>query len=322
MTAIIHDATVVPAEYWKTNYTSSCSMDGISILIPVYRDNCLKQVESLVAQCRRMAEHGLKWEILVVDDGSPVDESMVNSPIGRMENCSFIKRNNNYGRSSTRNFLVRLAHYDTLIFQDSGLQPSDNIVETYIHYAGKAQVVCGTVEVAPEAMSRSSLRAVYESAYSRHATPKKLNRHPYQSFRSCNFMALRQVMLDHPFSEDVKKYGYEDVLFGKQLKESGVGVLHIDNAVKYVNLEANSQYMLKVDEAITTLYNYRSEVSGYSRLLSLVELLQRHHLLGLVNLCGKLANHAIRKQLEGNCPSLLLFNVYRGFTLAAKYRDK
>ncbi len=294
-------------------------MDGLSILIPVYRDNCLKQVESLVAQCRKMAERGLKWEILVADDGSPVDESLINSPIGRMENCTFIKRNRNYGRSSTRNFLVQLAHYDTLLFQDSGLQPSEHLVETYINYAGKAQVVCGSVEVAAEAMSRSSLRAIYEAAYSRHATPKKLNRHPHQSFRSCNFMASRHMMLQHPFSEDIKKYGYEDVLFGKRLKESGVGVLHIDNPVRYVNMESNSQYMRKVDEAMATLYENRDEVMGYSRLLSLVERLKRLRMLGVVNVLGKLTVNAIRKQLEGKRPSLLLFNVYRGLTLAAKY---
>lgn len=294
-------------------------MDGLSILIPVFRDNCLKQVESLVAQCRKMAEYGLKWEIIVADDGSPVDESLVNSPIGRMENCSFIKRNRNYGRSSTRNFLVRLAHYDTLLFQDSGLQPSEQLVEVYLRHAGQAPVVCGSVEVAAEAMNRGSLRAIYEDAYSRHATLKKLNRYPHQSFRSCNFMAARQVMIDHPFSEDIKKYGYEDVLFGKQLKESGVGVLHIDNPVRYVNIETNSQYMRKVDEAIATLYNYRAEVRGYSRLLALVERLQRLHLLGLVNVLGKLTVNAICKQLKGKRPSLLLFNVYRGLMLAAKY---
>lgn len=313
----------MPVEYWRTDFSILyCSVDGLSILIPVYCDNCLNQVKSLVGQCRRLSESGLKWEIIVADDGSPVGENTVNSPIGRIEHCSFIMRNHNYGRSSTRNFLVRLAHYDTILFQDSGLLPSESLVETYIKYANKAQVVCGSVEVAPQSMNKSLLRALYEDYCSKRFTPETRNRNPYMSFRSCNFMASRKVLLDNPFSEEMKKYGYEDVILGKQLKESGVGVFHINNPVRYINIESNGHYLRKVNESIDTLYEYRAEIRGYSRLLSLVEKIEKLHLSTVVSLADRFFCSFIERKLSGKTPNLFLFNIYRVFLLQRKYTSR
>jgi hypothetical protein len=46
-------------------------------------------------------------------------------------------------------------------------------------------------------------------------------------------------MLNIPFDERIRNYGYEDVLLGKRLKENKIDILHIDNPLILDNYESN-----------------------------------------------------------------------------------
>ena len=297
----------------------SFSIMKLSILIPIYKDNVVRQVALLQGQCKALEAEGLEWEIVVADDGSPQHLFDVNAPVADMDGCRLLRRERNGGRASNRNFLARNARYPWLLYQDAEALPGDSLVRRFVECAGRADVVCGSFGV-PEAEARGGkLRCMYELQTQRRLTAATRNRKPYGCFHINNFMIRREVLLGHPFDESMTGYGYEDVVFGKHLEQARVGVFHIDNPVAYQGFEDNMAFIAKVGESVGTLYRYRDELHGYSALLGLVEKMKRCRLLWLSHLFMMAFSRLIVSNLSGRNPSLFLFNVYRVGLLADKF---
>lgn len=295
-------------------------MQGLSILIPVYCDSCVEQVKVLCRQCRGLQ---MPWEIVVADDGSPIDKASLNDEVAEMDGCRLIKYPENIGRAGIRNFLAQQAHYDTIIYIDAGMMPSARFIAVYVEHIGKAEVVVGSLKVDENHIDRSNLRCKNELRAERRSSAQKRNQSPYTNFHSGNFMIRRQTMLDHPFRGEIKTYGYEDTLFGKGLAEKHVSILHIDNPLYFVRFEPNARYLEKTREAMLTLYTYREELQGYSGLLTLVSRLQHSHLLRITMWITmwitRLTKDALTQSLSGNHPRLWMYNLYRICCLSAYY---
>lgn len=302
---------------WKS--VNFASMQGLSILIPVYKDSCVAQVTALLRQCRGLE---MPWEIVVADDSSPSPYDALNDEISSMMQCRLIKRFKNVGRAAIRNFLAREARFDTLLYIDAGMMPSEGFIKTYVKSMGRADVVVGSLKVAEGCVDLSNLRCKNEMKAERGHSVSKSNEHAYRNFHSGNFMAKRQVVLDYPFREDIKTYGYEDTLFGKGLADNNVSILHIDNPLLFVRFESNARFLEKTEEAMRTLYDYRKELKGYSALLHLVDSLQRHRLLWITVWITRLTNIAVRRRLIGRRPSLFLYNVFRVCCLSRNYMNR
>lgn len=295
-------------------------MKELSILIPVYNDDVVVQVSELQRQCQAMRE--LAWEIIVCDDGSTDDSADNNKAIEEISGCRLILRERNHGRASTRNYLARVAKYDTLLYIDSGLMPNPRFVENYVDNIGRASVVCGNIEVSPECIDMTNLRCKNELNAQRRFTAAKHSKAPYKNFHTTAFMIERRVMLSNPMREDIKTYGYEDTLFGKQLADRRISIVHIDNPVLFVRFESNERYLEKTKEAMHTLYIYRSELKGYSGVLIVVERLKRMHLLWSLLLINRLFFNRIVDNLKGERPNLMLYSIYRMCLLADKMAEK
>lgn len=295
------------------------SMQGLSILIPVYKDSCVAQALALRRQCQGL---GMQWEIVVADDGSPSPYDALNDEISSIGGCRLVKRRENVGRAAIRNFLAREARFDTLLYIDAGMMPSDGLVAAYVENMGRADVVVGSLRVAKGSVDLSNLRCKNEMKAERRHSVGKSNERPYANFHSGNFMISRRVMLDNPFREDIKTYGYEDTLFGKDLAGRQVSIIHIDNPLLFVRFESNERFLEKTEEAMLTLYAYRKELKGYSALLHLVDGLQRRHLLWITVWITRLTNVAVRRRLMGDNPSLFLYNVFRVCCLSRYYMKR
>ena len=123
-------------------------------------------------------------------------------------------------------------------------------------------------------------------------------------------------MKAHPFDSRFKAYGYEDVLFGKRLAESGIEVTHIDNPVLINEFEPNSVFVKKTEEAILTLCRFEQDLEGYSNLKTKVAALGRYIPLSLFRLWHRIMKNKEKRNLTGPKPSLLLFKLYKlGFFL-------
>lgn len=287
------------------------SNKAISILIPIYNSVCVKQVKELSAQAQQL---NVDYEIIVADDDSPLkDVVRDNEAINDMPNCQYIVKPTNTGSAATRNFLAGKSRYPWLLFIDCDVEISNpSFLRTYLLYIDNDyDVINGGIAVADIPQMGSNLRYIYEKAAEADHTAAKRQKQRYQEFRSTNFMIRRDVFLQNPFDERFTKSGYEDVLFGKHLKHSNAAILHIDNPVTMTEFETNPDYVLKTERNLRTLYQFRSDLRGYSRLLTLVSGIHISAILWLMRLWHRMFGAIERRNLCGSRPYLLVFKLYR-----------
>ena len=283
----------------------------ISILLPAYNNVCVPLVEELQRQAALLP--GLQYEILVADDGSTCQEAIhQNRLIGQWPCCRYIERKQNTGRSAIRNFLAREAQYGRMLFVDSDLHVcSPSFLKDYLEAEGDV-VVGGILKGGDALQLASNLRYRYETDYQRKHDFHHRKQTAGKDFSAASFLATKQVMTICPFDENFKGYGYEDVLLGKSFSLHGFRIVHINNPLLMDKYEDNDTYLEKTQEACRTLYVFRSELQGYSKLILWQEKLQKHPwLYGLLRKSFPWASPWMRKWLTGNHPSVTLFNAYK-----------
>ena len=281
----------------------------LSILLPVYNCHCEALVTELQRQC---VESGTEFEIIVADDGSSVASYIEhNLRIERLEGVRYITRKQNVGRSAIRNFLISQAQGEWLLFIDGDLTlDNSHFIRRYLQ--AKSNVVVGGIRIGGDLNRwKNNLRYRYEKAYEQQNTPQDRQCHATKHFRTTNFLAHKDIMMEHSFDENFVQYGYEDVLFGKSLAIDHIAITHIDNPITLDFFESNSEFLDKTEQSLRTLYTFRNQLKGYSQLLETAEKIKKLHLQKLVNAVYFLVGQRIKKHLQGNNPSIFLFNVYK-----------
>lgn len=289
----------------------------LSVLIPTYNGDCRQQVTLLCRQAQQLP--GLKYEIIVADDGS-TDRRMAElcREVEQLPGCRFIDRGVNSGRAAIRNFLAREAQYEWLLFMDCDMSiPSPDFVRNFLDCQAHDMVYGGYIVGEGE---KSNLRYRYEKACEPQHRAEKRREHPFLHFHTCNFMVRREVMLAHPFDERFRHYGYEDVLFGRQLREAGISISHIDNPAGFFCFEDNAHFVSKTEEGLRTLYEFRDDLRGYSQMLTAVEGGIIGRLQAPIRLWHRLFGQLERRNLCGPHPSLHVFKLYKlGYYLSINH---
>ena len=302
----------------------------LSILLPSYNNVCVSLVQVLQRQAdalRGRLGKPFRYEIIVADDGS-TDAACIdaNRVIGDMLHCRYLRMEQNVGRAQIRNVLISESCGDYVLLIDSDLFLCDDNY-LYKYATSTADVVYGGTRIGGEGFAmvdneantenlKGNLRYIYEKKAepSHRATFRQLR--PNQEISVCNLYARRDIMEAHPFDSRFKAYGYEDVLFGKRLAESGIEVTHIDNPVLINEFESNSVFVKKTEEAILTLCRFEQDLEGYSNLKTKVTTLGRYIPLSLFRLWHRIMKNKEKRNLTGSKPSLLLFKLYKlGFFL-------
>lgn len=302
----------------------------LSILLPSYNNVCVSLVQVLQRQAdalRGRLGKPFRYEIIVADDGS-TDAACIdaNRVIGDMLHCRYLRMEQNVGRAQIRNVLISESRGDYVLLIDSDLFLCDDNY-LYKYATSTADVVYGGTRIGGEGLAmvdneantenlKGNLRYIYEKKAepSHRAAFRQLR--PNQEISVCNLYARRDIMEAHPFDSRFKAYGYEDVLFGKRLAESGIEVTHIDNPVLINEFESNSVFVKKTEEAILTLCRFEQDLEGYSNLKTKVTTLGRYIHLSLFRLWHRIMKNKEKRNLTGSKPSLLLFKLYKlGFFL-------
>lgn len=302
----------------------------LSILLPSYNNVCVSLVQVLQRQAdalRGKLDKPFSYEIIVADDGS-TDAACIdaNRVIGDMLHCRYLRMEQNVGRAQIRNVLISESRGDYVLLIDSDLFLCDDNY-LYKYATSTADVVYGGTRIGGEGLAmvdneantenlKGNLRYIYEKKAepSHRAVFRQLR--PNQEISVCNLYARRDIMEAHPFDSRFKAYGYEDVLFGKRLAESGIEVTHIDNPVLINEFEPNSVFVKKTEEAILTLCRFEQDLEGYSNLKTKVTTLGRYIPLSLFRLWHRIMKNKEKRNLTGSKPSLLLFKLYKlGFFL-------
>jgi glycosyltransferase involved in cell wall biosynthesis len=279
----------------------------LSILIPTFNSVCTELVKTL---CRQAAAiESLTFEVVVADDGSTDQATLsANRSIALLPRCRFIEVGTNRGRAAIRNFLAREARYPWLLFLDSHMSiVREDFVDRYLSNDG--EVLYGGYVVGQG--EPSNLRYRYEKACeARHRTEERRKR-PYQHFHTGNFMVSREAFISHPLDERFHRYGYEDILWGKELKKAGIAITHIDNPAGFLTFEDNEHFVRKTEEALLTLNEFRDTLRGYSQMLTLSENIHLTVIRRAIRLWHCCFWKLERRQLCGSHPSLLVFKLYK-----------
>lgn len=302
----------------------------LSILLPSYNNVCVSLVQALQRQADALwgkLDKPFRYEIIVADDCS-TDAACIdaNRVIGDMLHCRYLRMEQNVGRAQIRNVLISESRGDYVLLIDSDLFLCDDNY-LYKYATSTADVVYGGTRIGGEGLAmvddeantenlKGNLRYIYEKKAepSHRAVFRQLR--PNQEISVCNLYARRDIMKAHPFDSRFKAYGYEDVLFGKRLAESGIEVTHIDNPVLINEFEPNSVFVKKTEEAILTLCRFEQDLEGYSNLKTKVTTLSRYIPLSLFRLWHRIMKNKEKRNLTGPKPSLLLFKLYKlGFFL-------
>ena len=286
----------------------------LSILIPNYNNVCVELVAVLQQQAEAL---GIDYEILVADDASPQEDTIpLNQPINELPHCRYIIKETNTGSAATRNYLGEQSQYHWLLFLDCDISiPDDHFLERYMSDTHEGVVNGGICIVNDDTLSHN-LRYLYEKDAEPAHTAERRQANKYHEFRSTNFMIEREAFKACPFDERFKRSGYEDVLFGKMLKQQQIPVTHIDNPVMMTKFESNPDYVTKIERSMKTLHTFRNELRGYSRILTFDSGIHISAVRWIIRLWHRIFGNMERRNLCGSRPILKVFALYRlGFYL-------
>lgn len=287
----------------------------LSILIPVKNFECRALVEELHKQGEEL---GCPFEILVAEDGTDENMLHLNATADTLTNCRRIVKKTNIGRAAIRNTLAAEALYPNLIFIDcDAVIEKDDFLAEYKEALQEHKVVCGGLYHS-ESLNDSSciLRYRYEKEADKSRDAQTRNKAPYDKFTSFNFAIDKELFNSILFDTSITRYGYEDVLFGKELEKRDIGILHIENRLLHSGLEDNATFIAKTEQALETLAGIKQRI-GSTPLLDTVKRLERYNLTWLFMAYWRCSRRRLKRNLLGNSPSLLKFNIYKlGFYIS------
>ena len=285
--------------------------NNLSVLLPSFNYDCTSLVSVVAGQCELLA---IPYEVIVCDDCSTNEEAARRlANISSLPNCRCHRMERNVGRSACRNWLGRNARFDNLLFLDAdGIVDNPHFIKEFLDALAASDVVCGTIRHSDKCPSESvSLRWRYEKKSEPAHTPEERGKNPYSEFRSFCFAIRRNVFDACPFDENFRNYGYEDTLFGKDLERNGAKVSHIGAYMVNGDIENNSTFLRKTEEANQTLADFYNVLSGSSRLISIYEKARRLGGDFLLAAFGRMFGGIMRKNLLSASPSVNVFQLYK-----------
>ena len=284
----------------------------LSILIPVYNFDVVPFVGDLHQQA---LEAGVAFEIRCYDDASDQEFKTKNTALSQFEKVIYLELEQNLGRSAIRNKLASEAVYDYIFFADCDSSVgSKQFLQRYIGRLKPGVVLYGGRDytVKPPADPNRYFRWYYGTQ--RETISAKVRaQHPYRSFMTNNFLMSRSDYLSIQLNEDLKGYGHEDTLFGKELKQRQIPVHHFDNPLTHIGLETVDEFLAKTEEGICNLaYLIREElVDEEIRLYKYYQLVKKLRSGKVIRTLFKARKKRILNNLHSSHPNLQRFDFYK-----------
>lgn len=284
----------------------------LSILIPTYNYDALPLVKQIHEQA---VEAGIAFEILCLDDASP-DSPPANASINDLAQARYEVLSKNIGRSKIRNLLARKAQYDWLLFLDVDVLPvTKNFIENYLSQLnGNAKIISGGIVYQSEKPEQKRLFRWLYGKNREALSCEKRNRNPYLSLLTLNFLIHRSVFDVVAFNEEIPNLRHEDTLFSFDLKQHQIPIRHIENPVLHLGIDVFETAIRKENESLVALkflIDHQLIATDYLRLAKLFTAIKKMGSVKLFAFADRLTRKAFLKNLSGNSPSLLAFDLYR-----------
>ena len=282
----------------------------LSVCIPVYNFDVQELVNSLKKEIRNTK---LDAEIILIDDASTKDFVKVNKSLKEVANL-FIFLKKNIGRSAIRNLFLKYASGNFFLFLDCDAKIiSENFLQNYLHFIKEnqdAKVIFGGFEVEKGELT---LRKKY--SLEREIIPlEKRKLAPYSSFRGINFLVKKEILQQFPFDENLKTYGYEDLIFSKKLEQKKVFIHQIENPVLHSDEETTDIFLSKTKIAIQNLRKIHKNNPDFVEDMKLIKVYQKikdKRLLSVYKNFFKISKSFLINKLYQENPNLRYFDLYK-----------
>ena len=289
----------------------------LSILIPTYQFHVAPLVEELARQCHACK---IDFEILVLNDGGKnMALQSKNKSIESIENCFYFDKKSNDGLSFCRNLLIEKAKFPHLLMLDDDMFPEhQNYIQNFIPYLNQSlsqspDVVCGGMYIQKSQNQKNTLRYVYGKEVE--SKPAKIrNQNPFQCVYFSNTLVKKHIFDTLRFDDQIKTYGYEDLLLVSKLKTHNFKVQHIDNALLHQCNDTSEIYLKKTQTAtinLAQLYVSKKLNAEDSRLIHAFERLKKYSLTQIYKWFFQAFQRKIEQNLLGPNPNLFQFNLYK-----------
>lgn len=287
----------------------------VSILIPSYNYNTLPLVKELHSQAN---SENIVFEIIVQDDGSPVNElTQINSEINELSHCRFERNETTLGRGQNRNSLVSKAIYSWLLFLDCDTFPQHkNFINNYIQSIKNNTIQAvfgGIVYKKQKPNSDEMLRWVYGKKREEIPLQRRV-KHPYKHSLMSNFLVKKEIIEMFPFHKSLFQYGYEDIVLIQDLQQNKILITQIENAAYHLQLENSAVFLEKTKHSLANLKLLIDQKVFTEDTTLLVKTYQRISKIGLRSLVAftfKNCEGILTKNLLSKNPSLTLFLLYK-----------
>jgi hypothetical protein len=87
----------------------------------------------------------------------------------------------------------------------------------------------------------------------RKSTGKSPHQITLSDFQTNNFIVKKSILKQNPFDESIGQYGYEDLIFAKDLYKAKVKIDHIENPIFNNDVETNAIFLEKADQSAKSL---------------------------------------------------------------------
>jgi len=284
----------------------------LSVLIPIYNFDVVPFVKDLAKQC---AGCKIDFEIICLDDGSEVDFKTKNSILKNETGVIYDELSANTGRSKIRNRLAEKAKYENLLFLDCDSKTNDGqFIARYIANIDGQSVIYGGRNYTlnkPENPNEYFRwwYGVQRETIATAARQKKM----YSHFMTNNFCLPKSIYQNIKLDETIKGYGHEDTLFGIELKQKKIHILHIDNPLCHIGLEDFETFIRKTEEGIYNLNQLlnQNKVDESIKLLKAYKLVKKIGLEPAIYTYYQKNKSAILKRLQKEKTTLRWFDSYK-----------
>jgi hypothetical protein len=281
-------------------------------------------VYPLVTELKNQADNlGITFEILVQDDASKkfLEE---NREINLLQHCSYTLNHTNLGRGNNINLLNNQAKFDYVLIMEADAFPEKKTyLKDLIAAINKETIVLfgGVTYPNQEPDKDKLLRWKYGNERESVSLSERL-KNPYHFVFTWNLLLKKEILSKHHFPYNVKDYGYEDVVFIKQLKENKIPIQHFNNMLIHFNSETSIAFLNKTEDAVKTLHQL---ISNKKLLIEDVKIgkaskmIQLLHLESLARFLFKKTSSKLIANLTSSRPSLLILDLYKlGYFLNLK----
>ena len=284
----------------------------LSILIPIYNYNAYPLVLELHMQC---LECGIDFEILCQDDASKSVLNSENEKINSLFNCNFTELKVNIAHRQNRNMLASKAKFENLLFIDGdSIIIRNNYISNYVSCLNDFDIIYGG-RLHPENCPSNVQKLRWK--YGKFIEDKSVEKRkltPFQSLLFNNTVIKKDCFNKVKFDSHLTKYGHDDTQLSYQLSQFNPKLKHIDNPVEHGDIDSNKEYLIKSKsslENLLELYNEGKINKDFSRLISLLLLLNKLKLTYLISVFYKISEGFLNRNLEGNNPNLFLYTIFR-----------